>query len=54
MVIKGFLYLWPAGLGRDGRDPAAATTAMWPAVWHGGRPIGRRATTRRIDRCVLP
>jgi len=27
---------------------------MWPAVWHGGRPVGRRATTRRIDRCVMP
>lgn len=19
---------------------------MWPAMWHGGRPIGRRAATR--------
>ena len=37
--------------GTNGRDPATATTAMWPAVWHGGRPAGRRATTRRIDHC---
>lgn len=37
-------------LGRAADECAApATTAMWPAVWHGGRPTGRRATTRRID-----
>jgi hypothetical protein len=35
IVLTG---MWPAGLGRDGRGPAAATTAMWPAVLTGGRP----------------
>jgi len=44
-----------AGRSREGRTRSCpATTAMWPAVWHGGRPTGRRATTRRIDRCVMP
>ena len=53
MVIKGFVFV--AGRSREGRTRSCpATTAMWPAVWHGGRPTGRRATTRRIDRCVMP
>jgi len=46
-----------AALGREVRPDecgASATTAMWPAVWHGGRPLGRRATTRRIGLRVMP
>jgi len=53
MVIKGFCICGRQVSG--GTDEILpATTAMWPAVWHGGRPTGRRATTRRIDRCVMP
>ena len=55
VALAGMLtVMWPAGLGRDGRGPGAATTAMWPAVWHGGRPTGRRAATRRIGLSVMP
>ena len=32
--------------GTTGRVQAPATTAMWPAVLHGGRPVGRRAANR--------
>ena len=48
--------MWPRGTREsNGRGPAA-TTAMWPAVWPGGRPSpgGRRATTRRIGLSVRP
>lgn len=31
------------------RTRGCATSAMWPAVGHGGRPIGRRVPTRRFD-----
>ena len=43
------------GRRNDWTGQAPATTAMWPAVLPGGRPTlgGRRAATRRIDRCVM-
>ena len=51
-----FAGMWPRGTREsNGRGPAA-TTAMWPAVWPGGRPSpgGRRAITRRIGLSVRP
>ena len=32
--------MWQRRSGREARTDGAvpATTAMWPAVWHGGRP----------------
>jgi len=51
------LHLWQRSFrerGTNGRGPAPATTAMWPAVLHGRRPGGLRAATRRIDRYVMP
>jgi hypothetical protein len=53
-VIVILLYVNPCkrrrpGEGRYDERTGTATTAMWSAVWHGGRPVGRRATTRRID-----
>ncbi|HMI60214.1 MAG TPA: hypothetical protein VK518_04880 [Puia sp.] len=39
--LSARLHLWQRRLrerGTNGRRQATATTAMWPAVWHGDRP----------------
>jgi hypothetical protein len=39
---------------RRRKKGVAATSAMWPAVLPGGRPVGRRAATRGSTLVVLP
>jgi len=39
--VPAWLAIWVISI-----PGSAATTAMWPAVLPGGRPVGRRAATR--------